>query len=174
MVDRGSARPRHDWRFVEGHWRCQRCLRCINGGGDDKPRPPGGICGGRVAEKLVQGAEDKGHRMAVAEGEAMPVWFCLRCGAWLSRRAFGLRKECKGKPTGAGKQALANVAKGKHPWRRPGTDEAQRAKLAVRRKTFKSRLGTTVYARVTAEAAAAEGRRDIEIRRSRTQGWLTS
>ncbi len=139
---KGADRLRHDWRFTEGRWRCQRCLRCVNGGGGDDPGDAKGYCGGEATDSLVRAAERRGHRMAAADGECMPVWFCLKCGAWLSRRAFGLRKDCRGRPTGAGKQALRNIEQGRHPWWGPGKGGRRRPSVTVRSKIAK-RVGVT-------------------------------
>ncbi len=46
----------------------------------------------------------------------MPIKYCSRCGAWSTRRAFNLAKECPRTPTAAGRQALARIARGRHPW----------------------------------------------------------
>ncbi len=134
-----QQRRHHDWRFVEGRWRCSACLRCINGdGGPEGVKSP---CTGEVTDEKAKEAEDLGHCVARACGDGMPVLMCLRCGAWLSRRAFGLRRRCRGTPTTAGKQALARAARGRHPWRPHGASEAQRGTLMVKGKALKTRSG---------------------------------
>ncbi len=47
---------------------------------------------------------------------SLPFAFCARCGGWTARRTYRLAKPC-GPPTEAGRQALARIARGEHPWR---------------------------------------------------------
>ncbi len=71
--------------------------------------------GPRLALQLQQ-LQQKGHSLCVAQGEGMPIKYCSRCGAWSTRRAFNLAKDCPRTPTAAGRQALARIARGRHPW----------------------------------------------------------
>ncbi len=118
----------HDWQFFEGAWRCKRCLSCAVGAASD-PSGTRGRCSGRGTDTRAEEAANRGHSVAIAEGDGMPVVFCLKCGAWTARRHRGTAKSCRGVPTPAGKQALYNIARGRHPWLPPGVRDAQRAAL---------------------------------------------
>ncbi len=122
------AEAQHEWRFFEGAWRCTRCLSCAVGAASD-PSGTRGRCSGRGTDARAEEAADRGHSVAIAEGGGMPVVFCLKCGAWTARRQRGTARPCRGAPTPAGRQALYNIARGRHPWLPPGVRDAQRAAL---------------------------------------------
>ena len=45
----------------------------------------------------------------------MALMACKACGSWATSQPVGLLEECRGSPTGAGKAALKQFAKGFHP-----------------------------------------------------------
>ncbi len=57
----------------------------------------------------------RGHKLSQAEGD-LSILFCVDCGAYSARRAYGLGGVCRGTPTRAGAQALARIRKGLQPW----------------------------------------------------------
>ncbi len=125
-----ARRPQHDWAYLEGAWRCTKCLRCAVGASDN-PSGTRGHCTGYGTDHRAQEAAARGHSVAIAQGDGVPVIFCMRCGAWTARRRRGTAKQCVGTPTPAGKQALYNIARGKHPWLPPGTPDCHRAALTT-------------------------------------------
>ncbi len=125
-----AERPRrreaqHEWVRAENAWRCRTCLRCHLGA-----KLVGAVrferCSGPRLELQRQRLADKGHSLCVAQGEGMPVKYCSRCGAWSTRRAFNLARECPRTPSAAGRQALIRIAKGRHPWLAAGRREEDR------------------------------------------------
>ncbi len=119
-------RQPHEWEYRDGAWRCSKCLhRAIVA--DANPSGTRGYCSGRGTNCRADEAAAHGHSVAIAEGNGVPVMFCLKCGAWTARRGRGMAKCCPGAPTAAGKQALFNIARGKRPWRPPNTAESDRA-----------------------------------------------
>ncbi len=59
---------------------------------------------------------EKGHRIRAAEGSP-PFLYCARCGGTSLKRGYKLAQPCA-EPNGSGRQALARIARGLHPWRR--------------------------------------------------------
>ncbi len=72
-------------------------------------------CDGNTRALAAAAITDRGHQPARSAGE-IPVLFCVRCGSFAARRAYGLAATCPGRPTPAGKQALARTKAGKQPW----------------------------------------------------------
>ncbi len=119
-----DGRGGHTWRFEMGLWRCVNCLKCTVKNEVDC-RMAHSHCKGIKESMLVRGMVDKGHRVAYTEGD-IPIVFCMRCGAFAWRRAYGLAKSCRGKPTPAGEQALARIRRGEQPWQQHRGDERVR------------------------------------------------
>ncbi len=122
---------RHDWTFVEGAWKCSKCLKCAFGSSDN-PGESRGRCTGIGTDARAEEARAQGHAVAIMESDGLPVICCTRCGAWTARRKRGTAQPCKGRPTKAGAQALYNIRRGKHPWLPPNTRDYQRAALGGR------------------------------------------
>ncbi len=72
-------------------------------------------CKGVKAAMDAQEMERRGHVLAKSLGE-VPILFCVKCGSFAARRAYGLAAACPGKPTPAGRQALARIRLGRQPW----------------------------------------------------------
>ncbi len=119
---------RHDWAFVEGAWRCSRCLKCAFGSADH-PGDSRGKCTGIGTDARAEEAKERGHSVAILESDGLPIICCMKCGAWTARRRRGTAKPCTGRPTKAGAQALYNIHRGKHPWLPPRARDYQRASL---------------------------------------------
>ncbi len=105
----------HWWIHEENAWRCQVCGTWATGG-EVTAKMNAARCDGHIAEGRAKRWTELGHKIAVARG-AYPFAFCVRCGAWGSRRAYNLSIECK-EPSAAGKAALKRIAEGWHPWRK--------------------------------------------------------
>ncbi len=124
-VPRRQREVHHDWVRMESAWRCRTCLRCHLGA-----KLIGAVrfekCDGPRLALQQQQLQQKGHSLCVAQGEGMPIKFCSRCGGWSARRAFSLAKQCPRTPTAAGRQALARIARGRHPWLAVGQREGDR------------------------------------------------
>ncbi len=120
--------PPHDWQYVEDAWRCSQCAKRVDGAGA-KPDPFLSACERQRRRGTQASAVHRGHAMAHAHGAGLPISFCVRCGAWTSRRSYRLAKECVGRPTPSGKQALQRIAAGRHPWLKRGGRAHQRATL---------------------------------------------
>ncbi len=108
---------RHQWRHVEGRWRCSRCWTYVLGTDIPASRKLQGCNRTRVTNDLRR-FEALGHDMLHADGD-LPIVYCGRCGAWSSRRAQSLAKPC-GPPTANGRLALRRISLGLHPWRARG------------------------------------------------------
>ncbi len=88
-------------------------------------------CAGSIGNKYAAQWTARGHVLSKVGGP-LPFIFCRRCGAWGSRRARHLERNC-GTPTPAGALALRRIENGKHPWRQKleGGGEAPRANIVV-------------------------------------------
>ncbi len=104
----------HQWRYEQGFWRCERCLRCTA-----KPEIPTALvhssCSGPKQSLTLGAIAGKGHRVACT-ADSLRVVFCTACGAFSWRRAYGLATACPLKATPAGAQALARIRRGQAPW----------------------------------------------------------
>ncbi len=104
----------HDWAFTAGFWRCGRCLKLST-----RPEVTQAMacepCAGPKASLAADAITDRGHVLA-ATPPPMQVLFCIRCGAFSTRRAYGLGARCAGAPKPSGKQALARIRRGLQPW----------------------------------------------------------
>ncbi len=104
----------HRWHFAGGLWRCEACLRMTT-----KATISGCLahqkCPGTRPSMDAAALTAKGHTMAQTGG-MVPILFCVKCGAWSTRRAFGLAARCRGRPAPAGRQALARILRGLQPW----------------------------------------------------------
>ncbi len=104
----------HNWIFTSGMWRCQTCMRMTT-----KPQIDGALaherCPGHRMSMDACAMVSRGHSLAQTNG-ALPVIFCVRCGAWSTRRAYGLSAPCRGTPAPSGRQALVRISRGYLPW----------------------------------------------------------
>ncbi len=104
----------HDWVFVSGMWRCRVCMRMTV-----KPEITPALacqrCEGPRASLAAEAIVGRGHILAKTQGPAQ-VLFCVQCGAYSARRAYGLGAQCAGVPRPAGRQALARIRRGLQPW----------------------------------------------------------
>ncbi len=120
----------HRWVFASGFWRCEVCLRLTL-----RQQIDGTLahqkCPGRRTSMNEQAMENRGHTLARTEG-AIPIIFCVRCGAWSTRRAYSLSAKCRGAPTPAGRQALARIARGYQPWEDRNADYDNRRSRGIR------------------------------------------
>ena len=73
-------------------------------------------CEGEKEEVRKQLLSAKQHTVAQCSGMGLPLSFCLKCGAWTTRRLYKLAETCAAKRSRAGEQALAYIKKGLHPW----------------------------------------------------------
>ncbi len=104
----------HDWIFSGGLWRCRVCMRITI-----KPKLTPSVatqrCEGPRSALAAQAIVDKGHVLAKTCGTPS-VLFCIQCGAFSARRAYGLGNKCPMVPKPSGLQALARIRKGAQPW----------------------------------------------------------
>ncbi len=154
----------HDWQFLDGAWRCTRCLRCAIGA-TGNPGGSRGKCTAIGTDEKAKEAQMQGHSVAIVESDGLPVIFCARCGAWTARRKRGTAKPCRGWPTGAGKQALFNINRGKHPWLPPGKRDYQRANLSH---VSHAPRDASAKRRCTAAAASSGGGEQLNGRKGTT------
>ncbi len=119
----------HTWVFVGGLWRCEHCLRMTV-----RPTIDGALaherCSGPKASMDAASITGRGHTLAQTTG-LIPILFCVRCGAWSTRRAYGLSAECRRHAGPAGRQALARIAKGLQPWEEKCADTGRRRRARI-------------------------------------------
>ncbi len=115
----------HTWKFGSGLWRCTTCMR-LTISPDIGPEQIRDRCPGPKATLEAEAIVAKGHHLAKSLGE-VPVLFCIRCGSFAARRAYGLAATCPGRPSPAGKQALARIRLGRQPWLDRAAGEYRRA-----------------------------------------------
>ncbi len=108
----------HAWTYLAGIWRCVACLKITL-------KPSLGAsqlrdkCKGCRPNLLAESIADKGHHLARTAGDtstALSVLFCVKCGSYSTRRAYGLAATCPSVPTRAGRQALKRIRSGLQPW----------------------------------------------------------
>ncbi len=120
----------HRWTFASGLWRCADCLKLTM-----RPTINGELahqrCPGSRASLDAAAITARGHTLAKTEA-AIPVIFCVRCGTWSARRAYGLSAPCRGKPAPSGKQALARISKGLQPWEDRHEEDGRRRGRGIR------------------------------------------
>jgi hypothetical protein len=104
----------HDWIFVSGMWRCRVCMR-MTVLPDLTPALACQRCEGPKASLAAEAIVGRGHVLAKTQGPAQ-VLFCVQCGAFSTRRAYGLGAPCAGAPKPSGQQALARIRRGLQPW----------------------------------------------------------
>ncbi len=109
----------HAWSFSNGFWRCTTCMK-LTLKKQITPALATQPCGGVKQSVQVEAMTAKGHTIARTVAE-VPILFCLKCGAFTARRAYGLAAACKGKPTAPGAQALARIRRGVQPWQSAGS-----------------------------------------------------
>ncbi len=114
----------HSWSHASGMWRCTRCYRLTLsptvGAAQLAER-----CKGAKPSMCASVIAAKGHQLAITTGHTSVI-FCLKCGSFATRRAYGLAANCAGRPTPAGKQALARIRAGQQPWENRGEIGARR------------------------------------------------
>ncbi len=103
----------HCWEWDEGRWRCTECWAWCNRRVVPVNRRHQKCTGSRDCEE-ARAYVSKGHRMRAAVSSP-PFLYCVRCGGASLRRAYKLRRPCAG-PNAAGRQALARIKRGLHPW----------------------------------------------------------
>ncbi len=119
----------HEWEFRGGRWRCSKCaaLHCAPELNAQAKRRR---CNGTRAQLEIAKMEERGHAMALAEA-TVPFAICLRCGAWVARRAYGrLRQSCEA-ASASGRQAIRRLARGLPPWAVTGRSELMGNSAAV-------------------------------------------
>ena len=104
----------HDFERPYGGWqRCRTCWRLTS----VKSRLAG------VEEQCtgsppLAASIGHGHRVLYFRcSRGIPLLICTKCGAWASQRARNLRQQCMGCLHAAGRDALRQVERGRHPRR---------------------------------------------------------
>ncbi len=119
----------HDWVYVSGMWRCRVCMR-MTVRPELTPALACQRCEGPKASLAAEAIVGRGHILAKTQGPAQ-VLFCVRCGAYSARRAYGLGAACTGTPKPAGRQALARIHRGLQPWETRVGDTRHRGLLGT-------------------------------------------
>ncbi len=158
----------HDWVFSAGFWRCGTCLKLST-----RPEITQAMacepCDGPKASLAVDAITGRGHVLAATSPPAQ-VLFCIRCGAFSARRAYGLGARCAGAPKPSGKQALARIRRGLQPWETRTAGGRQRGTLGqalawdADRRTFVATGPARVAHRRGNAAASAPGRAQARAR----------
>ncbi len=117
----------HEWVYTAGHWRCAVCW-ALTVKQDIDPERLHQACGGPKQSLTALAIAARGHKLAQAEG-AVPILFCMDCGSFSARRAYGLGSTCPKVPTSAGKQALARIRRGLQPWQARHERRSSRPRL---------------------------------------------
>ena len=120
-----EGRKLHQWEWIEQAWRCKRCLQC-----SFRSRMRRVLrnqrCEGETEESKIIRLKERHHTTARSTAVGLPLIFCLKCGAWTTRRMYKLAAACKAKRTRAGEQALGYIRNGLHPWLARGEKAEQR------------------------------------------------
>ncbi len=95
----------HQWKFAAGCWRCTICWT-LTVKSEIDARLVHRRCPGPKLSLAAASIVQSGHKLAHAAGQ-LPFMFCITCGAFSARRAYGLAATCRGTPSRAGAQALA-------------------------------------------------------------------
>ncbi len=103
----------HSWSYSAGMWRCTVCMK-LSLSADVTAAMAFQKCPGPKPSLAAEAVVAKGHTLACTEGPTR-VLFCVRCGAFSKRRAYGLGAQCAGAPKPSGKQALAKIRRGHQP-----------------------------------------------------------
>ncbi len=114
-TDTEHKEQQHEWHYVEGRWRCVHCWTYAQGDRGPPGNGHGQKCDRKRITRELGALAAKGHAMMFATA-SLPFAFCAKCGGWTARRTYRLAKACQ-PPTAAGRQALARIARGEHPWR---------------------------------------------------------
>ena len=105
---------KHSWICSGGLWRCEVCLQISHSevvASRGNQRCPGKQCGLQTAT-----LSEKGHQVVYITCEGVPLYLCIKCGAWASKKAVGLSEVCVGTPSRAGAQAIRRISvHRKHP-----------------------------------------------------------
>ncbi len=121
----------HQWIFTAGYWRCEVCwLMTLKRELDAETVHR--KCDGPKQELEAVRITQRGHKLGHVGGQ-MPVLFCVACGSYSARRAYGLGAVCRGSPTKAGAQALSRIKRGCQPWRTWRDGGGERPKLGEAR-----------------------------------------
>ncbi len=104
----------HDWYYTSGMWRCRVCMR-MTLQTELSPALACQRCEGPKASLAAEAIVGRGHVLAKTQGPTQ-VLFCIQCGAFSARRAYGLGVQCPGVPKPSGRQALARIRRGLQPW----------------------------------------------------------
>ena len=109
----------HSWTRRDGQLLCANCLRWAED--DEAPSLPAWGCRGVPPRLEGLRRDDKGHhlrsmRIEKARGKTLVV-FCVRCGAWATRKCVNLALPCVGMAVAgsAGRSALRRLADGQFP-----------------------------------------------------------
>ncbi len=161
-----EARERgcHQWVSEGDGWRCEVCwTRCVRRRVPNYRRRQ--QCGG---PRHVEGGRQyaaRGHRIRAADGDP-PFLYCARCGGTSLKRAYKLSRRCQ-EPNASGRQALARIAKGLHPWRRKDKRsgaELERGRIYAHKAydaandQWYDRHDTTAWSRCESAGGQGEGR----------------
>ena len=120
-----EGRRLHQWEWIEQAWRCTRCMQCCFVR-HMKKRLRYQRCEGDTEEAKLMKLKERHHTTARSLGSGLPLIFCLKCGAWTTRRMYKLAAACKAQRTRAGEQALSHIKQGRHPWLARGEKVEQR------------------------------------------------
>ena len=109
----------HLWAKIGGRWQCTACLTYCRAASVGPTRWYRKCSGTNQRLKAVVDKSGSGHNLAigttVGNRDGLHFVICVRCGAYASTHARGLRESCLGRPgTGAGKCALRRVGCGQH------------------------------------------------------------
>ncbi len=78
----------HNWVYNAGMWRCATCMK-VSLSADVTAAMAHQRCGGPKQSLAAEAVVAKGHTLACTDGLTQ-VLFCVKCGAFSKRRAYGL------------------------------------------------------------------------------------
>ncbi len=117
----------HQWVYAAGCWRCKVCWT-LTVKKDIDTALAHRRCDGPKQSIAAENIVKRGHVLGHAVGQ-VPIMFCTLCGAFSSRRAYGLGTACRGRPSPAGAQALARIRRGEQPWRTRHDKDGRRPRI---------------------------------------------
>jgi hypothetical protein len=105
---------KHQVVIVDVGWQCSICLKVATTRAGWGRLQKSGCAGFNTAlRKLLY--QPQNHNIRWTATHAQPIAYCIRCGAWATRKPVNLYKPCVGTVLPAAKHGLSRIQQGFHP-----------------------------------------------------------